>query len=216
MVKAILFDFWGTLVEQGVHSPIKQVKNILNLRMPFPEYVVRFEKAMMTKPFQDLKEAFQSVGTEFQIKISERQMEELIGMWNKSWMLAAAYAESEEVLIKLKENYQLILISNTDCFSVQKVLEKLHWQDLFNVIYLSYEVKMIKTESNFLTNIIHQLKLNADDCLVVGDSIQSDILPAKRIGMKAVLIDRKNHLNFDPKIRSLNELPPFLSYENTD
>ena len=33
MTKAIIFDLWGTLVENGVHSPIKQVKNILS-RLP--------------------------------------------------------------------------------------------------------------------------------------------------------------------------------------
>ena len=68
MVKAILFDFWGTLVENGVHSPIKQVKNILNIRLPFSEYVIRMEKAMMTQEFSSLKDAFIAVGKEFNIE----------------------------------------------------------------------------------------------------------------------------------------------------
>ena len=41
MVKAILFDFWGTLVENGVRSPVKQVKWILMLKdMDFSEYII--------------------------------------------------------------------------------------------------------------------------------------------------------------------------------
>ena len=49
MVKAILFDFWGTLMEQGVRSPIQHVKNALQIDLPFSEYVVRMERAMMTE-----------------------------------------------------------------------------------------------------------------------------------------------------------------------
>ena len=55
MTKIILLDFWGTLVENGVWSPTKQVRNILGIRMPFPEYVVRMERSMMTKEFSSLK-----------------------------------------------------------------------------------------------------------------------------------------------------------------
>ena len=35
-------------MEQGIWSPIKQARNILQITLPFPEYVIRFEKAMMT------------------------------------------------------------------------------------------------------------------------------------------------------------------------
>ena len=46
MLKAIIFDFWGTLVETGTSSPIRQVKDILRLRLSFPAYVTRMEEAM--------------------------------------------------------------------------------------------------------------------------------------------------------------------------
>ena len=86
MTKAILFDFWGTLVENGVWSPIKQVRNILEIKLPFPEYVVRMEKAMMTSKFNNLKEAFENVCKEFNLEINNDKIDSLVGMWNKSWM----------------------------------------------------------------------------------------------------------------------------------
>ena len=49
MVKAVIFDFWGTLMENGVWSPIKQVQQILQIDLPFSEYVGRMEQAMMTE-----------------------------------------------------------------------------------------------------------------------------------------------------------------------
>src|SRR3989344_2881891 len=117
MVKAIIFDFWGTLVENGVWSPIKQVQQILNLDLSFSDYVSRMELAMMTKKFDSLKEAFQAVCEEFAVSCTEEKMEQLIGTWNKSWMLAKPYEEVQEELDNLKKEYKLILVSNTDNLS---------------------------------------------------------------------------------------------------
>ncbi len=210
MIKAIIFDFWGTLVETGIQSPIKQVKEILGIDLSFSEYVVRMEHAMMTEKFATLKEAFEAVCKEFQVECPEEKMELLIGLWNKSWMLAQPYEEVVTELLKLKENYQLILISNTDCFSVDKVLEKFELRNLFDKIFLSYQMHSIKTDKNFFKQVLDEIGVGAEDCLVIGDSLQSDIMAAKRLGLKAVLIDRRNTRNFHLKIESLKALERFL------
>ena len=210
MIKAVLFDFWGTLVENGVWSPIKQVKNILELKLPFPEYVVRMERAMMTSKFDNLKQSFENVCKEFQIEINNEKIETLVGMWNKNWMLAQPYEEIKEVLKGLKKNYKLILVSNTDCFSISKVMEKFALEELFDKIFLSCEVGLIKTDKSFFKHVLSDLGLTVDDVVMVGDSIQSDVMAAKRIGMKAVLIDRRNTRDYHPKIKSLKELGKVL------
>ena len=210
MVKAILFDFWGTLVENGVWSPIKQVKNILKIKLPFPEYVVRMEKAMMTSKFTDLRQAFENVCKEFNLEINEEKIQELVGMWNKAWMLAQPYDEIKEVLTELRKNYQIILVANTDCFSVPQVVEKFALTELFDKVYYSFDVSLIKTDKNFFKHVLTDLNLTTDDSVMVGDSIQSDIMAAKRLDMKAVLIDRRNTRDFHPKIKSMNELGSLL------
>lgn len=206
MVKAILFDFWGTLVENGVWSPIKQVRNILQIRMPFPAYVVRMEKAMMTKDFNELKDCFTAIAKEFEITPTDDQYQQLIGMWNKSWMLAKPYEEVKEMLKKLREKYDLILICNTDSFSLPRVLEKFDLDEYFNRKYLSYEIEKIKTDPDFLKIVLRDLDLNPEEVILVGDSLQSDMNAAKAVGIKSILIDRKNTRDFHPKIQTLKEL----------
>lgn len=210
MVKAILFDFWGTLAEQGVWSLIKQVKTVLEIDLPFSEYVVRMEKTLMTKEFPTLKEAFTELCQEFEIAPSPEKIEELIGLWNKSWMLAKPYPETIETLSRLREKYRIILISNTDCFSINHVLEKFKLNILFDQIFFSYQLGMIKTDKLFLKTILKQLNLNSEDCLLVGDSIQSDIMAAKMVSLPAVLIDRRNTRDYQPKINNLSELESFI------
>ncbi len=211
MVKAILFDFWGTLAENGIWSPIKQVKDVLGIKEPFSEYVVRMEKAMMTRKFESLHEAFEEVCREFKIECNEEKIELLIGLWNKSWMLAKPYQETLEELQKLKDKYRLLLISNTDCISINRVLDKYQMRPLFEGLFFSCEMNMIKTDQNFLKFVLEKSGLNAEDCVLVGDSLQSDIMAAKEMGIKAVLVDRKNMRDYHPKIKSLKELEKVLT-----
>lgn len=211
MVKAIILDFWGTLVENGVWSPIKQVQQILNINLPFSDYVSRMEQAMMTKKFNSLKEAFEAVCQEFKVECNEEKMEALIGMWNKSWMLAKPYEEVIEELGKLKQEYQLILVSNTDNFSINQVLDKFQLKELFDHMFLSCDVGLIKTDKKFLKKVLKETKLAAEDCVLVGDSILSDMEAAKEAGIKGILIDHRQRQHFQPKIRNLKELSSILS-----
>ena len=66
MKKALIFDFWGTIMEQGVNpSPFKQVKYFLRLRMPFSEFAPRFEESMMLGTYDNLYDAFRKVAEDF-------------------------------------------------------------------------------------------------------------------------------------------------------
>lgn len=210
MVKAILFDFWGTLAEQGVWSPVKQVKNILQIDLSFSEYIVRMESAFMTQTFSSLKEAFENICQEFNLTPESEKIQKLIGLWNKSWMLAQPYPETENVLKELRKKYQIILISNTDCFSLPQVLEKFQLDSLFDQIFFSCQLGAIKTDKIFLKSILAKLNLMPQDCVLIGDSVQSDIIPARRADIKTVLIDRKNTRDYHPKIKNLNDLEKVL------
>ena len=104
MIKVLFFDFWGTLVENGVWSPIKQVRTILGIKAPFSEYVVRMEKVVMTKNFDSLREAFQALCADFTVLCTEEQLDSLVGMWNKSWMLAKPLRKLEKCCSNLPKN----------------------------------------------------------------------------------------------------------------
>ncbi|MBS3117151.1 HAD family hydrolase [Candidatus Woesearchaeota archaeon] len=206
MVKAIIFDFWGTLVETGTWSPLKQVKNILLIEAPFSEYVVRMEKVFMTKEFPTLKDGFKQVCREFRIESSEDQIERLIGVWNTSWMLAKPYPDVEEVLQQLKQKYLLFLVSNTDCFSVPKVMDRFKLAPYFTRMFFSYQLSLLKTDVKFMKFFLQQTELRPEDCIFVGDSIESDMSAAEKMAIRGILIDRKNTRSYNPKINNLKEL----------
>ncbi len=206
--KVLIFDFWGTLVETGVRSPVKLLKYIMEIDLPFSEYVVRMQSILMTEEFESLQDAFNAVAKEFEITLNEEQMEKLIGMWNKSWIFARPYFDVEEYINSYREDYTIVLLSNTDCFSVTKVMDKYNLTDLFDHVYLSYEHQKLKSE--LFPEILKDLDVKAKECVMVGDSYHSDIVPAEKIGMQAVLMDRRDKRDADKKILYLRELPRFL------
>ncbi|HLC74545.1 MAG TPA: HAD family hydrolase [Candidatus Nanoarchaeia archaeon] len=207
MKKVIIFDFWGTLVEQGVTSPIKQMKRMLGLEeMDYPSFVVQLEQVMMTRSFESLGEACELVCDAFSVEKKPALIESMIGMWNKNWLLARPYDETKEMLEHFKKDYRLVLLANTDNFSVDRVLDKFELRELFDELFLSYKEGMIKTDSRTYQLLMKKMHVTPKDCLAVGDSIESDMAAAHNASVKGVLIDRRNMREFEPKITTLKEL----------
>lgn len=208
MIKVVIFDFWGTLVEIGVFpSPIKQVRSILGLyRLPYPLFILQFERSFMLKEFEDLYGAFTEVCREFRREPRQELLDSLVGIWNKNKLLAKPFPETFEALEELKKRFKLALLSNTDCFSVQSVLEKYDLEKYFDSIVLSYKAGLLKINPEIYNKVLSDLDVSKEECVMVGDCINSDIKSAERAGIRGILIDRRNSQEFDDKVIDLKEL----------
>ncbi len=214
MIKAIIFDFWGTLVENGVqHSPLKQVRDSMRLySVPFSAFVTSFERSFMTRSYESLADAFEQTFRNFNARYNEHIISELVGLWNKNRLLAKPFPETLKTLEALKQKgIKLALLSNTDGFSVEPILEKYDLAKYFDVIILSYKTGFLKTDKKSFELVLKGLGLEKEDAIMVGDSMQSDIKGAENAGIKAVLIDRKGLREYQNKIKELEELEKFLA-----
>jgi FMN phosphatase YigB (HAD superfamily) len=206
--KAILFDFWGTLIENGIYpSPSKQVKYILRIKDPFPDFIKKFEESFMKTKFENLTEAFDNVINEFRINPPSFVKDKLVGMWNKNTILAKPFPETIESLKILREKgIKIGLIANTDPFSIEQVIEKYNLKDYFDVIVLSYNEGKLKSDKELFDIALEKLDVKREETIMVGDSIESDMIGAKNSSIRGVLIDRKNKRDYEDKIISLSEL----------
>ena len=210
MIKAVLLDFWGTLVENGVYpSPVRQVRYLLRIQEPFSEFIPKFEESFMLKKHENLTVAFDDVCKAFNVNPPQFVKDKLVGMWNKNTILAKPFPETIEALEKLKK-YKLALICNTDPFSVEAVLDKFDLRKYFNSIILSYEVGCLKTDKKLYETALKKLKVKKDEAIMVGDSMETDIKGAENAGISPILIDRHGKREYKDKISNLNELDNFL------
>ena len=205
-MKAVFFDFWGTLVENGTYSPLRQSYSILRVRMPFGQFVEQFEKVLMTKSYPDQAMAFTEVCRSFNVNPLPIVIEKLIGVWNKNRLLAKIYPDTVETLKALKDKkIKIALISNAPANNVEPVLERFGIKDFFDGIFISYAQGKLKTDGLFEI-ALKNLKLKKNDVLSVGDSFDTDIKGAESAGIKGYLLDRKGKKEFERKISSLSEV----------
>jgi putative hydrolase of the HAD superfamily len=91
------------------------------------------------------------------------------------------------------------------------MIDRFKLNDFFDLIVLSCDTGILKNEKGFFDDIISKFKLDPEEILMVGDSLESDIDSAKVAGIKGILIDRHNKREYDPKIVTLNELKKYLN-----
>lgn len=202
----MFFDFWGTLVENGTYSPLKQSFSILRLTIPFGQFVEQFERVVMTKVYADQAAMFTDACKSFNVFPKPIIIDKLIGVWNKNRLLAKPYPETIEVLQKLKEQkIKLVLISNAPVNNVEPVLERFNMTDLFDCLFLSSEQGKLKNEG-LVELALKKFKLKKTDAIMIGDSIETDIKAATDAGILGYLVDRRNTREFERKVITLTDV----------
>lgn len=121
------------------------------------------------------------------------------------------------VLQVLKADYRLIIATKGDLPDQQRKLKSSGLLHHFHHI----EIMSDKKEENY-RNLLRRLDINADEFLMVGNSLKSDILPVVAIGGKAVhipyhitwqheTIDESSVSGQYSSVKKLSELPGLLS-----
>ncbi|PLW80562.1 hypothetical protein C0585_01895 [Candidatus Woesearchaeota archaeon] len=206
--KILIFDLWGTLLENGIFpSPARQTKKIMGLfEMSFQEYIETFEKAFMTKDFENLKQAFDHVFEEMGVDPKDYNREErLIGLWNKNKLFVKPYDDTFEVLETLKKKYKIILLTNSP-FYTKEIIDKFDMDKYFDKTYFSYETGLLKCEKKSFEKVLKDFKVKPEEALMIGDSIESDMMGAEKASIAGILIDRRDKREFEPKVKSLSAL----------
>ena len=210
-VKAVIFDMWGTLDENGVSSPLFSTYKILRVRMTFSEFVGKFEELFFTRKFNDQTEGFVSVCDAFEVRPLPIVIDKLIGVWNKNKLLAKPYDDTIPGLQALREKgLKLVLVSNAPMNSTEPVLEKFDLTKMFDKIYVSSDTGLLKQNPELFEKVASDLGVDKTEMLMVGDSMETDIAGAENAGIAAVLMDRRNTRKYERRADNLPGLEPYL------
>ena len=121
-------------------------------------------------------------------------------------------AHSREVLLQLKERCPLVLVSNF-YGNIETVLREFRLDGIFSHVVESAVVGVRKPNPQIFTLGVEALGLRPEEVTVVGDSIDKDIVPARKAGCQTVWIrgeqwtdDPVDETQTDRVIDDLNEL----------
>lgn len=225
MLRAILFDMGGTLDGDGLH------------------WLDRFEhlyvEAGLLVPCAALRAAFddaerRAAGDE---TMAVAHLEEMIGRhvaWQFDYLSLAAprlrgevvtgfvrsvrgaAARNARLLAALKtRGLELGVVSN-GCGNVERLCEDLGYASSLSVVVDSWRVGLFKPDPAIFVHAAARLGLSPASIMMVGDSFDRDVRPAKSIGMQTAWLEGEggrecpDRALADVSLRLLSDLPDAL------
>lgn len=216
-IKAIIFDIYRTLLDVIIHTPERQEKlwQELYIRffdkkpfISFQSFSKECDRLIAWHHEQLMKRGimFPEVNWENIVKLAlpevlqlkEGEQEEFIFLQSRVWHSVEMYPGAEEFLKFVKENGALLgIASNCQNYTLREmrnVLEK-HGlsMSLFNPDLCFYSFKYGFSKPNphvfqLLNTRLEIVGVKPDEIMMVGDSIENDIIPARQFGWNWWLI----------------------------
>jgi 2-haloalkanoic acid dehalogenase type II len=225
MIKALIFDCYGTIISTGDGS-VNLTKIILdNLKVNIDPVLfyknwkkIHRENIYSLKYFCKEKEIFiNDLNILFKIYNINGNIKKNIKPMLKSLYKRYFFDDVIKNLKLLKKDYKIYIASNSDTKPLMKNIGKEKY--LFNGIYTSEKIRAYKPSRIFFEKILNKIKINKDEILFIGDSIEDDIIGANNVGLKTVLIDRKNNSKYIGNeasyiIKDMNELLNIIELNN--
>ena len=141
--------------------------------------------------------------------------EDLVSALYATFSNTSSYKLFDDVIPALdelaKDGFRLGVISNFEEW-LQEMLVELEVGHLFEVTVISGVVGIEKPDLELYRIALSKAGVDAEAAVHVGDSPSNDVVPARAVGMKPVLIDRYDRYPSaePPRITSLQELKPLI------
>lgn len=196
--KAILLDFYGTVVEE-IHVPVKSICNKITetIRDGITEREVvsywvkvflelcsqshgdnfRLQKEIET---QSLKEALEH----FNIPLDAHVLSQSLSDYRAHPVL---FPESRDVLSRCRS--PICLVTNIDNAEIQTAINHLNLH--FDHVITSEDCRAYKPNQELFETALSRLNLSPGEVLHAGDSWEGDVLGAFQAGIPVLWIDRR-------------------------
>jgi putative hydrolase of the HAD superfamily len=194
MIRAILFDMGGTLDGDGLHwqdrfTALYRDFGVAVSRETFDAAETRAnqDRQIASSDFQGMIESY----VKWQLAhlgLTNAELEEHL----VSGFIAPArkaVAANVELLAELaNRGFTLGVVSN-GCGNVDKLCDDFGYKRFLSVIVDSRRVGLFKPDPAIFRYAAEKLGTDPAEILMVGDSFDRDILPAKKIGMKTAWLE---------------------------
>jgi len=193
MIKAILFDFDGTISNRS--------ENAYNVFDDFfKDYFPNFDEIEYEALLQDML-IFDHNGTTkmnyrlpaFMAKYGhllpndfEKKFTDYF--YSNMWKYCVIKPEARQVLAKLKEKYKLAIISNGSSKPQHDKIDYLMIDEYFDEILVGGDYDIQKPDVRIFKIAAEKLKVEPQECMFVGDVFSTDILGAIKANMTPVYV----------------------------
>lgn len=232
MTKAVFFDFYQTLGVwgQSLKPRLQKITDRYNCEVNWERYAAAREnlyaEASGTDPtehslletMQEIIESYCEFVKALGVQEHVEQMTwELLQSEHSLFAANAAtlYDDTVPTLQHLREaGFKLAIVSNWDT-PLDPLTERLGIAHYFDIIVASHDarVRSAKPDPHIFNYTLEAVGVSAEETIHVGDTYEADIIGAKNVGIRPILIDRDNTQigRWHDTIQNLSELPELLS-----
>jgi putative hydrolase of the HAD superfamily len=206
MIRAILFDCWGTILHaprlmtreaaiESFHHILTEMGYDLDFQLFHEAYLKeaerQHEEARVDYRELDYVErlyrVLEAVGLRGDKRgIAQRMWRRYLEEWPRQSLLDP---EAPKLLRRLRRRYKLALVTNfPDIRTARMVFNIQGLPEFFDAIVVSAEVGYRKPSSIIFQRALEELGVDPSAAVMVGDTVEADIQGAARLGMKTILI----------------------------
>ncbi len=141
--------------------------------------------------------------------------QQLIASSHRSTNWRRILPDTRNILLGLKERYRLAVISNSDG-GIQDAIAAAGIADCFECIVDSAHVGVEKPDPAIFRTALNAMQVQPSESIYIGDVYAIDVLGARSVGMRAILIDPFGVCDHQdcPHLSALSELPDLLRLLN--
>ena len=195
MTKGYIFDYGGTLDTHGCHWGKVIWHAYEHCGVPvteaaFREAYVHAERTLGRNPIIQPDYTFlQTLETKIRLQLEYLDLHNRAGSYGViSYLYDKTVEEtthSRKVLLQLKERNPMVLVSNF-YGNIDTVLKEFKLDGIFQSVIESAVVGVRKPDPRIFTLGVEALGLRPEEVVVVGDSIDKDIIPAQKAGCQTI------------------------------
>jgi len=195
-IKAILFDMHGTLVHEENPVTDTEVSEYLFSR----GYEVSSQQlnaawafvAFIDYPkygYRSWRSYFSRILWRLRVKVDKETLKTIVNLLeSRPYQL---YPDAAEVVPKAKKNgFKIATVTTIAHFQFRKALQPI--RNYFDFIMTGYEAGCDKTNPRMYRKVLETLNVRPEEAVMIGDNPPIDILLPKKLGINAILLDRKN------------------------
>ncbi|MDI6916205.1 MAG: HAD-IA family hydrolase [Thermoplasmatales archaeon] len=206
MLKAVFFDFGGTLIsvesdESAHYHLMESVKNRYGLNEPVEKLLKNYRGHTHSYPTPvEYRKNFgrENIMNAF-MKILKNKKPDYEWFWDEYLKMhrkhVRLYPGAVEVLSWVKKNsFHLGMISDIDSDYLYNQLKALNIKNIFDSITTSEEVGYRKPDKRIFNTALKKAECTGNESIYVGDKIDRDIAGGKNVGMKTIFFS-DSHTN---------------------
>ena len=198
--KIIIFDLWQTLADSTLKpSSLFDELSLSDTKIARKEFLRYLFQSDLYLEDVSLEEGMKSFLSSLGI-YNKDNLKKSVSLWKEMSQKSFLFDGAEKLLSALKaDGHILCLLTNIDKYGYENFPYK-NILKYFDYQFLSYSHCLKKPDIKCWEAIKNHCKAEYENMIMIGDSPEDDILPAKSLGLKTILINKNKGVNLYDEI----------------